>query len=225
MFTDHGGLTSAARLLDELMAAQWKPSRTDADEEREFRYQPNGWARQYRFTALRSENDSDAGEEPDEVVQYQLFATKQYKYRVFVTNMTGPIDELVWFYSQRAGAENLIKESNNDAGLAAHPSRLFVTNQIHFQLAMLAYNLNAWLMLFNREATDTTVSLKHTTLATARMRFLFIAAKIWRHSGRTGVSFSDHYEEKGLFRRLMERLRAIRPRGDSFGSVVENALA
>jgi hypothetical protein len=37
----------------------------------------------------------------------------------------------------------LIKESNNDAGLAAHPSRLFVTNQNHFQLAMLAYNLNA----------------------------------------------------------------------------------
>jgi len=29
-----------------------------------------------------------------------------------------------------------------------------------------------------------------------------------------GVSFSDHYEEKGLFRRLMERLRAIKPRGD-----------
>jgi hypothetical protein len=63
-----------------------------------------------------------------------------------VTNMEGPIDKLVWFYNQRAGAENLIKESNNDAGLAAHPSRLFATNQIHFQLAMLAYNLNAWLL-------------------------------------------------------------------------------
>jgi hypothetical protein len=131
-------------------------------------------------------------------VQYQLFATKSYKYRVFVTNMEGPIDKLVWFYNQRAGAENLIKESNNDAGLAAHPSHVFMTNQNHFQLAMLAYNLNCWLMLFNREETDTTESLKHTTLATARLRFLFIAAKIWRHSGRTGVSFSDHYEEKGF---------------------------
>jgi hypothetical protein len=28
----------------------------------------------------------------------------------------------VGFYRQRAGAENLIKEANNDAGLAAHPS-------------------------------------------------------------------------------------------------------
>jgi hypothetical protein len=157
-------------------------------------------------------------------MQYQLFATRQYKYRVFVTNMEGPIDKLVWFYNQRAGAENLIKESNNDAGLAAHPSHVFMTNQNHFQLAMLAFNLNCWLMLFNREATDTTTSLKHTTLATARLRFLFIAAKIWRHAGRTGVSFSDHYEEKGLFRRLMERLRAINPRGDSFVPVVEGAL-
>ena len=103
--------------------------------------------------------------------------------------------------------------------------RLFVTNQIHFQLAMLAYNLNAWLMLFNREATDTTEQLKHTTLGTARLRFLFIAAKIWRHSGRTGVRFSHHYEEKGLFRRLMERLRAITPFGDSFTPVVESAFS
>ena len=101
------------------------------------------------------------------------------------------------------------------------PPGLFVTNQNHFQLAMLAYNLNAWLMLFNREATDTTESLKHTTLATARLRFLFIAAKIWRHSGRTGVSFSEHYEEERVFRRLMERLQAIKPRGDSFVPVVE----
>jgi hypothetical protein len=144
---------------------------------------------------------------------------------VFVTNMTEPIDKVEWFYNQRAGAENLIKESNNDAGLAAHPSRLFVTNQNHFQLAMLAYNLNAWLMLFNREAMDTTQTLKHTTLATARLRFLFIAAKIWHHSGRTGVSFSEHYEEQNVFSRLLERLKAIKQRQDTFAPVVEGALA
>lgn len=214
-----------SRLVEELVAAKWKPSpHTDADEQCEFRYQPTGWGKAYRFIALRYENDANDEEEPEDVVQYQLFATRKYRYRVFVTNMKEPIDKLVWFYNQRAGAENLIKESNNDAGLAAHPSRLFVTNQIHFQLAMLAYNLNAWLMLFNREATETTEQLKHTTMGTARLRFLFIAAKIWRHSGRTGVSFSDHYEEKGLVQRLMERLRSIKPIGKSFESVVERAL-
>jgi hypothetical protein len=214
------------RLLEELVSAKWKPSpHTDADEQCEFWYQPNGWGKAYRFLALRYEKDPEDEEESEDTVQYQLFATRKYKYRVFVTNMKGPIDKLVWFYNQRAGAENLIKESNNDAGLAAHPSRLFVTNQIHFQLAMLAYNLNAWLMLFNREATDTTEQLKHTTLATARLRFLFVAAKIWRHSGQTGVSFSDHYEEKGLFQRLMERLRSIKPFENSFKPVVARALS
>ena len=83
----------------------------------------------------------------------------------------------------------------------------------HFQLAMLAYNLNCWLMLFNREEEARVATLTHTTLATARLRFLFLAAKIWRHAGRVGISYSDHYAEQGIFRRLMDRLRAIEKEG------------
>jgi hypothetical protein len=52
-------------------------------------------------------------------------------------------------------------------------------NSNHFQLAMLAYNLNCWLMLFNREPLADATQLRHTTLATARLRFLFVAVKIW----------------------------------------------
>src|SRR5665811_780565 len=87
--------------------------------------------------------------EAEKTEQYQLFETSQYKYRVFVTDFSDPIYFVVWFYNQRGGAENLIKEANNDAGLAAHPSGRFDVNGNHFQLAMLAYNLNCWLMLFN----------------------------------------------------------------------------
>src|SRR2546425_11080601 len=94
-------------------------------------------------------------------------------------------------------AENLIKEANNDAGLAAHPSRRWAMNCVHFQLAMLAYNLNCWLMLFNREEQAKTEDLRHTTLATARLRFLFLAAKIVRHAGAVLVRYSDHYAEQG----------------------------
>jgi Transposase DDE domain group 1 len=59
-----------------------------------------------------------------------------------VTNMDAAVDLRMWFYRQRASAENLIKEANNDAGLAAHPSKRWAMNCVHFQLAMLAYNLN-----------------------------------------------------------------------------------
>ena len=87
-----------------------------------------------------------------------------------VTNLAEPIAAVVWFYNQLAAAENLIKDANNDAGLAAHPSRRFDMNRNHFQLAMLAYNLNCWLLLFKLEAQASFETLRHTTLATARLR-------------------------------------------------------
>jgi Transposase DDE domain group 1 len=120
-----------SRLLEVLRAARWTGSpRTDADGQCEFRYQPEGWEQAYRFLALRykKEPKADAAEQSE---QYQLFDAEGYKYRVFVTNIKGPIDALVWFYNQRAGAENLIKEANNDAGLAAHPSARWAMNCVH----------------------------------------------------------------------------------------------
>jgi hypothetical protein len=213
-----------ARLAEQLRQAEWKPSpKTDAEAECEFRYQPDGWRKPYRFVALRKEKPREELEAED-AEQYQLFETSQYKYRVFVTDMSDPVYFVVWFYGQRGGAENLIKEANNDAGLTAHPSKRFDVNSNHFQLAMLAYNLNCWLMLFNREPQTDAAELQHTTLATSRLRFLFVAAKIWRHAGRVGVSYSDHYEEKGIFERLMERLRRIAPRGTGYAPVMMPAL-
>jgi hypothetical protein len=212
------------RLVEALKAADWKRSpRTDADGQCEFVYQPDGWGKAYRFVALRYQKESKAaGSQPE---QYQLFDTPEYSYRVFVTNMKKPVDLLTWFYGQRGGAENLIKEANNDAGLAAHPSGRWAMNCNHFQLTMLAYNLNCWLMLFNREEEAKVETLKHTTLATARLRFLFLAAKIWRHAGRVGVSYSDHYAEQGIFRRLMERLRTIAIDGQRFLPVLASPLS
>ena len=225
------------RLVEQLRKAEWKPSKgTDADEECEFVYQPEGWAKAFRFVALRYDKAAREAEKKqqkgkkgrkaaaNEVEQYQLFDTAPYEYRVFVTNMTGAISMLVWFYRQRATAENLIKEANNDAGLKAHPSGRFDMNRIHFQLAMVAYNLNCWLMLFNREPVADAAELEHTTLAIARLRFLFIAAKIWSHAGRTGIHYSDQCQEQGLFERLMIRLRAIAAQGSAFGAVMHPAL-
>ena len=212
------------RLVEELKAARWTGSpRTDADGQCEFRYQPQGWGRAYRFVALRYQNQPKLNKrkEPE---QYQLFDTPEYSYRVFVTNLDAPIDVVVGFYRQRAGAENLIKEANNDAGLAAHPSARWYMNCVHFQLAMLAYNLNCWLMLFNRDEPAKTSDLHHTTLATARLRFLFLAAKIVRHAGTVLVRYSDHYTEKGTIGRLMDRLRAIVSSGNRFAPVLASAL-
>ena len=212
------------RLVAELQAARWTGSpRTDADGQCEFRYQPEGWAKAHRFVALRYQNQPKP-KKRNQPEQYQLFDTPAYSYRAFVTDLDAPIDVVVGFYRQRAGAEKLIKEANNDAGLAAHPSARWAMNCVHFQLAMLAYNLNCWLMLFHREEHAKTEDLRHTTLATARLRFLFLAAKIVRHAGTVLVRYSDHYAEKGTMGRLMDRLRAIVPSGNRFAPVLASAL-
>jgi hypothetical protein len=214
-----------SRLIDELKAAQWTGSpKTDADGQCEFRYQPEGWSKAHRFIALRYERKKKPEPDADQSEQYQLFETAEYSYRVFVTNMGDGIAMLTWFYNQRAGAENLIKEAKNDAGMADHPSGRWSMNCIFFQLAMLAYNLNCWLILFNREEQATVETLGHTTLATARLRFLFLAARIWRHAGRVGVSYSDRYAERPLFDRLMTRLRSITDNATGFAPVIKVAL-
>src|SRR5438477_6157826 len=73
-----------SRLVEELEQAEWKPSpKTDADEQCEFQYQPDGWSKPYRFVALRKQKPREELE-AEEAEQYQLFETSQYKYRVFV---------------------------------------------------------------------------------------------------------------------------------------------
>ena len=78
-------------------------------------------------------------------------------------------------------------------------------------------------MLFNRDEQATAEELGHTTLATARLRFLFLAAKIVRHAGTVLVRYSDHYAEQGTLTRLMNRLRSI-VAGARYVPVVATAL-
>jgi DDE family transposase len=213
--------SKTAPVKQRLEAAEWKPARrADCDGETEFMYQPHGWKRACRFIALRYRKKKPAVQPKGAPEQYELFETPEYTYRVFVTDMRQSVSWLGGFYDQRATAENLIKEANNDAGLTAHPSGRWPMNCIHFQLTMLAYNLNCWLQLFSRDEQARLKALQHTTLAISRLRFLFVAAKIWRHAGRVGVSYSDHYEEKDLWHCLMRRLRAIRQQNHAFAPVI-----
>ena len=83
------------RLVEQLKAVDWKQSpRTDAAGQCEFRYQPKGWGKAYRFIAPRYVK-KPSPKKRNEPEQYQLFDTPEYSYRVFVTNMKDRIDALV----------------------------------------------------------------------------------------------------------------------------------
>jgi hypothetical protein len=58
----------------------------------------------------------------------------------------------------------------------------------------------------------------------ARLRFLFVAARIWTHAGRTGIHYSVHCQEQGLFGRLMDRLQGTR-NANGWPPVIDAAFA
>lgn len=213
------------RLLGELQAADWQSSsQTDADFECQFSYQPEGWEREYRFVGLRYDQPEPDAANPDQI---GLFDGLACRYRVFVTNISSrkwSPAEVVAFYNKRAAVENLIKESNNDIGLTAHPSGQWAMNANHFQLSMIAYNLNCWLELFEREESVTVSELRHRTVATMRLRMVYLAAKITRHGGQTEIHFGAQYQERDRFDQLMARLRSIERKIDGFRAVVNTPL-
>jgi hypothetical protein len=56
------------------------------------------------------------------------------------------------------------------------------------------------------------------------LRFLFVD-RIWKHSGRVGISYSDQYQEKAMLQRLMGRLRGIAFGLGNFLPVLATSLA
>jgi Transposase DDE domain group 1 len=197
--------TALVRQLEEADWKQWAGTAGVC----EFRYEPMGWGRPRRFVAVRYRLE----QEPSN--QYQLFATEQWKYRVFVTNRTEDKRTICREYDGRATAENYIKEGCNDAGFAVLSGRCFEANQNYLQMAILAYNCNRWLQLMALAPQQT---YQRTQLRTNRLRWVFIAAKLVLHEGQRWIRLSQTFVEKELFGQLMERLRSIQKIGGSYTS-------
>jgi hypothetical protein len=98
--------------------------------------------------------------------------------------------EVVAFYNKRAAVENLIQEAHNDIGLTAH---------------LIAYHLNCWLARFEREESLTVPELTHRTVATNRLRLLYLAARITRYGGQSEIHFGAQYQARNRFDQLMAR--------------------
>ena len=157
-------------------------------------YQPAGWEAPCRFVAMRIRQD--------QVRDRQLKLLEQYVYRVFATNAPGRPHALIEEYDQRADVENLIGEAQRE-GVLAIPSKRFQSHHAFFQLVMLAYNLWRWMKLLaghaEQQAQQGTpvpepmrIRMPDHTLRIARLKLLYVAAKIRFHGNRDEVLYSMH---------------------------------
>ena len=170
--------------------------RHEAYEYNECRYQPQGWEAPCRFVAMRIRTDQRGDR------QLKLLDGENYVYRVFVTNVPGRPHTVIAEYDQRADVENLIGEAQRE-GVLAIPSKRFQTHHAFFQVVMLADNLWRWMKLLaghaERQAHRGTpvpepqrIRLPDHTLRIARLKLLYVAAKICFHNNRDEVLYSMH---------------------------------
>lgn len=159
-------------------------------------YQPMGWEQPCRFVVMRIRKEQ-MGER-----QLKLLDSENYVYRVFVTNEQARPHRVIDDYDQRANVENLIGEAQRD-GVLAIPSRRFQAHHAFFQIVMLAYNLWRWMKLVAGHADrqrqqgvevpePMRISMPDHTIRIARLKMLFVAAKIRFHGNRDEVFYSMH---------------------------------
>jgi hypothetical protein len=159
-------------------------------------YQPLGWEQPCRFVGMRIRGEQ-RGER-----QLKLLESDHYVYRVFATNEKERPHRVIENYDQRADVENLIAEAQRE-GVLAIPSKRFQAHHAFFQVVMLAYNLWRWMKLLAGHAQQQRhvgrqiderlhITMPDHTIRIARLKMLFVAAKIRFHSNRDEVCYSVH---------------------------------
>ena len=186
-------------------------------------FQPGGWEEACRFVAQRIPKEREA--DPSEPVQFELFEDDRYKYRIFVTSRTSKPHRVIEEYDGRAGAENLIGEAKRE-GLAAIPSKKFQSNHAYFQIVMLSYNLWRYMIGFahlkdqmEKKQEDKKEKVQNT-IHIARLKLLFIAAKIIGGRNRVQVNYSSHLSGKDRLDRLIRNLDTLRKHPEILNSPI-----
>ena len=164
-------------------------------------YQPGGWGVACRFVVMRI--PKQLAKKPGQAIQCVLFEDERYQYRVFCTNPGGKAHKIISEYDKRADVENLVGEARRE-GLDAIPSAKFKTNYAYFQIVMLAYNIWRYLKMIAQlgigddqcdQADDVAKGLQgimNNTIRIARLKLLFIAAKVVKESNVDKVKYSIH---------------------------------
>jgi hypothetical protein len=164
-------------------------------------YQPGGWKQPCRFVAMRILKEQQrASNQPQQCV---LFEDDKYTYRIFCTSLAGKAHQVIAQYDKRADVENLVGEAKRE-GLDMIPSAKFKNNYAFFQIVMLAYNIWRYMKMIARQSIsadrpqDTVPhgsalkGIMSNTVRIARLKLLFIAAKVVKDGNRDKVKYSIH---------------------------------
>lgn len=182
-------------------------------------YQPTGWGCVCRFVAMRIPKEKKKGSK--QPIQYMLFEDDNYTYRIFCTDLAGQAHEVIAEYDKRADVENLVGEAKRE-GLEMIPSAKFKSNYAFFQVVMLAYNIWRYMKMIAKRSLPKDQSesaeapsgvlkgIVENTIRIARLKLLFIAAKVVKDENRDKVKYSIHDVRTPAMIHLLKFLDKVR---------------
>jgi hypothetical protein len=200
-------------------ASWYRPWKRQAVQYNSCMYQPRKWPKPCRFVAMRSLKEVSANDKGPQ--QYELFEDDRYTYRVFCTNLRAKPHKVIAEYDKRADVENLIAEAKRE-GVDAIPSSRFKNNYAYFQIFMLAYNIWRYFKLMAQHSLkeqkpsdldshgELLQGIEDNTIRIARLKLLFIAAKVVTHGNREEVKYSIHDARVSAIQRFLKFLDTAR---------------
>jgi hypothetical protein len=165
----------------------------------EFKYQPHGWKKPYRFIIERRLLPKETNQQPT------LFTMNNYSYRVMVTNLDIEPEYIWYFYNGRCRIELIIKELKEDYPLGKIPTKYWNANESFFHLLLFAYNIVNW---FKRLCLPK--ELQHFTLRTIRTEFLVVPAKLVKTQNKNLLKLPRNYVYQKAFLQAMEKIQKMK---------------
>ena len=199
----------------------YQPHRRKQIEYNSCIYQPGGWGRPCRFVAMRIlKEQKQPADQPQQAV---LFEDDKYTYRIFCTNLAGAAHQVIAQYDKRADVENLVGEAKRE-GLDMIPSAKFKNNYAFLQIVMLAYNIWRYMKIIANQSVSADPSqdaatagsalkgIMNNTVRIARLKLLFIAAKVVKDANRDKVKYSIHDTRTPAMFYLLQFIDKLRSR-------------
>ena len=166
----------------------------------EFRYQPKGWEKPYRFIVMRYQLPPEP-----ETSQRTLLTIDRYEYHVFVTNLDSDPEYVWYFYSDRAAVEIDIKELKIDFFMSNIPTRKFLANQAHMKLLLLDFDLFRWF-----KTLCLPEKLQSKTLTWIRREILVAPGKFTTPGHRNILKLQRHHQNEKLLKQIFRDAQKVK---------------
>ena len=178
----------------------------------EIDWKPASWnaSQNFKFIAIRKKTHK-LRKKP---IQYDLFEPfdEIYEYKVILTNMSMPANQVLNFHNGRGSQEGIFSELKSDSWMHYIPTQRLISNQIYLATTILAHNEIKELQMITgsrqrKEDNEVRPALwKFKKLRTFRWQSLQIAGRLIRPQGRLTLQMNLIGKTRENFLGILKKL-------------------